>query len=152
PPGNFIWVRSATLDFYRPGQAGRIQDVRLEVLRQDPGLDDILPASAKLEKLADGFLFTEGPVCIPRPPTSPGHLLFSDPNANTIYRWAQDGQVSVFRTKSGYTGVDVGEYGQPGSNGLTLDHEGRLTINQHGNRRVVRLEKTGAVTILADRF
>jgi gluconolactonase len=46
----------------------------------------------------------------------------------------------------------VGEYGQPGSNGLTLDGEGRLTINQHGNRRVIRLEKTGAVTVLADRY
>jgi gluconolactonase len=79
-------------------------------------------------------------------------LLFSDPNANTIYRWSPDGQVSVFRTKSGYSGFDVGEYGQPGSNGLTLDKEGRLTINQHGNRRVVRLEKNGQLTVLADKF
>ncbi len=60
--------------------------------------------------------------------------------------------MSIFRTKSGYAGIDVGEYGQPGSNGLTLDREGRLTINEHGNRRVVRLEKTGAVTVLADRY
>jgi gluconolactonase len=48
--------------------------------------------------------------------------------------------------------VDVAEYGQPGSNGITLDAEGRVTINEHGNRRVVRIEKTGAVTVLADRF
>jgi sugar lactone lactonase YvrE len=102
--------------------------------------------------LADGFLFTEGPVWVPRNGTTEGYLLFSDPNANTIYRWASDGQVSVFRTKSGYAGVDVAEYAQPGSNGLTLDREGRLTINEHGNRRVVRLERTGAVTVLADRF
>ena len=152
PPGNFIWVRSATLDFYKPGQAGRVQEVRTEVVRQDAALDAIVPPSAKIEKLADGFLFTEGPVWIPRTPTTEGYLLFSDPNANTIYRWSPDGQVSVFRTKSGYAGVDVGEYGQPGSNGLTLDREGRLTINEHGNRRVVRLEKTGALTILADRY
>jgi gluconolactonase len=152
PPGNFIWVRSATLDFYQPGQAGRIREVRTEIQREDRALDDILPASATLEKLADGFLFTEGPVWIPGTPSTPGHLLFSDPNANTIYRWSPEGQVSVFRTKSGYAGVDVGEYGQPGSNGLTLDREGRLTINQHGNRRVVRLEKTGAITVLADRY
>jgi gluconolactonase len=58
----------------------------------------------------------------------------------------------VFRTKSGYTGWDIGEYGQPGSNGLALDREGRLTINEHGNHRVSRLEKTGALTVLADRF
>jgi gluconolactonase len=152
PPANFIWVRSATLDFYKPDQAGRIHGVPTEVIRRDAALDAILPPSATIEKLADGFLFTEGPVWIPRTATTEGHLLFSDPNANTIYRWAPDGQVSVFRTKSGYAGVDVGEYGQPGSNGLTLDREGRLTINQHGNRRVVRLEKTGALTVLADRY
>ncbi len=152
PPGNFIWVRSATLDFYRPDQAGRGQPVPTAVIRRDPALDDIIPASARIEKLADGFLFTEGPVWVPRTATTDGYLLFSDPNANTIYRWTPDGQVSVFRTKSGYTGVDVGEYGQPGSNGLTLDREGRLTINEHGNRRVTRLEKTGALTVLADRY
>jgi gluconolactonase len=152
PPGNYIWIRSATLDFYRPGQAGRAREVPAEVLRLDPALDRVLPPPAKLEKLADGFLFTEGPVWIPRTPTTEGHLLFSDPDANTIYRWAPDGQVSVFRTKSGYAGVDVGEYRQPGSNGLALDREGRLTVNEHGNRRVVRLEKTGAVTVLADRY
>jgi gluconolactonase len=152
PPGNFIWVRSATLDFYEPGRAGRIREVRADVVRHDPALDAIVPASPRLEKLADGFLFTEGPVWIPRTGTAEGHLLFSDPNANTIYRWAADGQVSVFRTKSGYAGTDVAEYRQPGSNGLTLDREGRLTINEHGNRRVVRLERTGAVTVLADRY
>jgi gluconolactonase len=152
PPGNFIWVRSATLDFYAPGQAGRIQEVHADVVRYDPALDAIVPASPRLEKLAEGFLFTEGPVWVPRNGTVEGYLLFSDPNANTIYRWAPDGQVSVFRTKSGYAGLDVAEYPQPGSNGLTLDREGRLTINEHGNRRVVRLERTGAVTILADRY
>ena len=48
--------------------------------------------------------------------------------------------------------MDIGEYGQPGSNGLTLDKQGRLTINQHGNRRVVRMEKNGQLTVLADRY
>jgi gluconolactonase len=152
PPGNFIWVRSASLDFYKPGESGRVQPVATEILRRDPGLDDIVPPSARLEKLADGFLFTEGPAWVPRSATTGGYLLFSDPNANTIYRWSLDGQVSVFRTKSGYAGIDVGEYGQPGSNGLALDREGRLTINEHGNRRVSRLERTGALTVLADRY
>jgi gluconolactonase len=58
----------------------------------------------------------------------------------------------VFRAKSGYRGVDIGEYRQPGSNGLTLDREGRVTINEHGNRRVTRLEKNGTLTVLADRY
>jgi gluconolactonase len=48
--------------------------------------------------------------------------------------------------------MDIGEYGQPGSNGLTLDDQGRVTINEHGNRRVTRLEKNGQLTILTDRY
>jgi gluconolactonase len=147
PPANYVWVRSATLDFYKPGRIGRQAEVKADVRRVDPALDAIVPANASIEKLAGGFIFTEGPVWVPD-----GYLLFSDPNANTIYRWTPDGQVSVFRTKSGYTGVDVAEYGQPGSNGITLDPEGRVTINEHGNRRVVRIEKNGVVTVLADRY
>jgi gluconolactonase len=152
PPGNFIWVRSATLDFYPPHRTGRIREVRTEIVRRDPSLDTLVAPDARLEKLADGFLFTEGPVWVPRTSNAPGYLLFSDPNANTIYRWSPVSQVLEYRTKSGYTGIDVGEYGQPGSNGLALDREGRLTINEHGNRRVTRLEKTGALTVLADRY
>jgi gluconolactonase len=147
PPGNFVWVRSATLDFYAKGRIGRKGQTKADVRRADPALDAIVPQGLMIEKLADGFIFTEGPVWVPD-----GYLLFSDPNANTIYRWTPDGQVSVFRTKSGYAGVDVAEYGQPGSNGITLDPEGRVTIDEHGNRRVVRIEKTGAVTVLADRY
>ena len=115
--------------------------------RLDPALDRIVPASARIEKLADGFLFTEGPIWHPD-----GYLLFSDPNANTIYRWSETDGLSVYRAKSGYAGVDVGEYGQPGSNGLTLDAEGRLTIAEHGRRRIARLERNGVVTLLADRY
>jgi gluconolactonase len=152
PPGNFVWVRSATLDFYRPGETGRARPAPLQIIRRDPALDAIVPPAARLEKLADGFLFTEGPVWVPRTATTEGYLLFSDPDANTIYRWSPDGQVSVFRTKSGYAGIDVGQYAQPGSNGLALDREGRLTIAEHGNRRVSRLERTGALTVLADRY
>jgi gluconolactonase len=147
PPANFVWIRSATLEFYAKGRIGRKSTTKAEVRRLDPALDAIVPEGVMIDKLADGFLFTEGPVWVPD-----GSLLFSDPNANTIYRWTPDGQVSVFRTKSGYAGADVAEYGQPGSNGITLDSDGRVTIDEHGNRRVVRIEKNGAVTVLADRF
>ena len=58
----------------------------------------------------------------------------------------------MFRSKSGYSGVDIGRFTQPGSNGLTFDPHGRLTICQHGNRRVLRVEPHGNVTVLADRF
>jgi gluconolactonase len=145
-PSNFIWVRSATLDFFKPGATSGSQAVA-QVRRLDPAIDAIVPKGTTIEKLAEGFLFTEGPVWVPD-----GYLLFSDPNANTIYRWSDDDGLAVFRTKSGYSGVDIAEYGQPGSNGLALDREGRLTIDEHGNRRVARLEKNGSLTVLADRY
>ena len=147
-PENFIWVKSATLEFYKAGHGNGIQPVETQIIRKDPALDEILTPGTKIEKLAGGFLFTEGPVWV----RDGSYLLFSDPNNNLIYRWTPDGQVFVYRTKSGYTGMDIGEYGQPGSNGLTLDKEGRLTINEHGNRRVTRLEKNGQLTVLADRY
>jgi gluconolactonase len=146
PPANFIWVRSATLDFHRAAPPVGVAGV--QVVRLDPALDAIVPRAPVVEKLADGFQFLEGPVWVPEG----GYLLFSDPNANTIYAYTPDGELSVFRAKSGYRGVDIGEYGQPGSNGLTLDREGRLTINEHGNRRVTRLERNGVLTVLADRY
>ena len=58
----------------------------------------------------------------------------------------------MFRQPSGYDGADIGDYKQPGSNGLTLDAAGRLVVDQHGNRRVIRLEPDGRETVLADRF
>jgi gluconolactonase len=146
PPANFIWIRSATLDIY-PGGLGAPASTPAQVVRLSPELDRIVAPGARLEKLAGGFQFIEGPVWHPD-----GYLLFSDPNANTIYRWSPGGSVSVYRTKSGYTGVDIGHYHQPGSNGLTLDRDGLLTINEHGNRRVTRLERTGRITVLADRY
>jgi len=147
-PENFIWVKSATLDFYKPGRGTGIEQVETKIQREVPALDAIIAPDAKIEKLAGGFLFTEGPVWV----RDGGYLLFSDPNNNLIYRWSEGDGVSVYRTHSGYTGMNIGEYGQPGSNGLTLDSQGRLTINEHGNRRVTRLEKNGQLTVLADRY
>jgi gluconolactonase len=147
-PMNFIWVKSATLDFYKHGSGAGIQPVETKIVRTDAGLDAIVAPGTTIEKLAGGFLFTEGPVWV----SDGGYLLFSDPNNNLIYRWSESEGVSIYRTHSGYAGMDIGEYGQPGSNGLALDSEGRLAINEHGNRRVTRLEKNGQLTVLADRY
>ena len=151
PPTNFIYLRFARLEFHK-GRKGPFasppREVNVEVVRLDPAIDAIVPPNPKIYKLAEGFMFTEGPVWV----RDGGYLLFSDPNNNTIYKYTPDGQLSVFREKSGYRGADIAEYGQPGSNGLTLDREGRLTINEHGNHRVSRLEKNGALTVLADRY
>lgn len=145
-PVNFIWVRSAKLDFYTTPRAFAPRPVEVRVVRRDAALDAIVPAELRVEKLAEGFRFIEGPLWVG------DGLLFSDPNHNTIYKWMPDASLSLFRDRSGYQGTDVAAYGQPGSNGLTLDPEGRLTICEHGNRRVSRIEKDGTETLLADRW
>src|ERR1044071_979715 len=153
PPTNYIWVREAKLEFYKGGVVPVTitpSEVNLEVVRKDPAIDTIIPPNPKIFKLAEGFKFTEGPVW----DRKGGFLLFSDPNNNTIYKYSPEGngQLAVFREKSGYEGADIAEYGQPGSNGLTFDPQGRLTIDQHGNHRVVRVEPDGQLTVLADKF
>lgn len=146
-PENYIWVRNAVIDFYKDGlpvnaswkDVGKIYTI-------DEKLSNIITPGSKIEKIADGFSFTEGPVWHPD-----GFLLFSDPNTNTIYRYdPKSYNTSVYISHSGYTGSDIGEYRQPGSNGLTIDKEGRLIVAQHGNRRIVRHEKKGPITVLAD--
>ena len=146
-PRNYIWMRTATLDVYARARAAVGEEAALEVDRVDPRLDEVVPPGTRLERVATGFEFTEGPVW-----TRDGALLFSSPNTNAVYRWSPEGAVTVFRSKSGHTGVDIGRYHQPGSNGLTFDPEGRLAICQHGNRRVIRVNAHGDITVLADRF
>ena len=130
-PRNYIWMRTATLDFYageRASSAERVGD--------------------RIERVAGGFEFTEGPVWSPD-----GALLFSSPNTNAIYRYdPRDERVTVFRSKSGYAGVDLARYHQPGSNGLAFSPDGLLTICQHGNRRVIRVNPHGDITVLADSY
>jgi gluconolactonase len=149
-PTNFIFLHYARLEFHRGGMGPigvKPHEVNVEVTRLDPGIDAIVPPNPKVWKLAEGFEFTEGPVWLPDRKL----LLFSDPNSNTIYSW-RDGALGIFRNPSGYAGADVAEYGQPGSNGLTLDPQGRLTVNEHGNHRVSRLERDGTLTVLADSY
>jgi gluconolactonase len=124
------------------------REVNVEIVRLEPAIDAIVGANPKIFKLAEGFKFTEGPIWV----AGSRSLLFSDPNSNIIYEYTKDGRLSVFRQPSGYSGADVAEFGQPGSNGLTLDPQGRLTINEHGNRRVTRVENDGTVTVLAERY
>ncbi|NUO79782.1 SMP-30/gluconolactonase/LRE family protein [candidate division KSB1 bacterium] len=150
-------MRYAKLDFYKSAApavplALTTAEVNVEIVRLDPAMDAIVGPNPKIFKLAEGFKFTEGPVWV----HEKNYLLFSDPNSNIIYQFSPNGNnagtLAVFRTPSGYAGADIAEYGQPGSNGLALDAQGRLTINEHGNRRVSRVEQDGSVTVLADRY
>ncbi len=113
----------------------------------DPMFFALIPAATPIEKLASGFDWSEGPVWI----KNGGYLLFSDVPSNTVYRWKAGQGVSVHLKPSGYTGATP-RAGEPGSNGLTVDSEGRLTLCEHGDRRVGRIEKDGRHITLADRY
>src|SRR5262249_30004649 len=127
----------------------------------DPKFFTLIEATASLQKLASGMAWAEGPVWIKpgQPPLATGspsllqggYVLFSDIPSNTVYRWKEGEGISVFLKPSGYTGA-VPRGGEPGSNGLTTDREGRLVLCEHGDRRVGRLEKSGRHISLVDRF
>ena len=114
------------------------------VLRVDDRLDELVPPDATIEKVAEGFVFIEGPVWL----RDESRLLFSDVRDNTIYQWTESEGASVFMQPV-YTG-DMEGRGSVSSNGLTLDAEGRLVMAEHGNRQVSRLEEDGTRTVLVD--
>ena len=123
-----------------------------DVERLDPALDALIPPSAEIEILAEGFDWAEGPLWIPEG----DFILFSDVPANRIYRWKASDGLGVWLEPSGYTG-EIPRGGEPGSNGLLLDSEGRLVLCQHGDRRVARLDAPlmapkPAFSTVADRF
>ncbi len=95
----------------------------------DPSLDQLIAPDAKMEVLANGFTWTEGPVW--RSDDSGGHLLFTDIPRNSIFKWHPKTGITLFMQPSGYTGVTY--YGlEPGANGLFLDADGNLVMCEHG--------------------
>jgi gluconolactonase len=122
----------------------------LKVDRLDAGLDAIVPANATVERVATGFTWVEGPIWIPA-----GYLLFAEITSNSIRKLAPDGTVSIFMQPSGYKGAAPYGGKEPGSNGMTLDAKGRLTVAGHAQRDVWRLESLdpkAQVTVLADSY
>jgi gluconolactonase len=115
--------------------------------RLDPALDELIAPDAKIEKLAGGFEWAEGPVW----DRKTGTLLFSDVPRNVIFQWKEGTGTRDYIYPSGYTGSRPreGNDSEQGSNGLTLDAEGRLVLCQHGDRRVARLEPDKGFTTLA---
>src|SRR5687768_1817400 len=87
--------------------------------RREPELDDLIGADGKIEKLAEGFDWSEGPVWMKQG----GYLLFSDVPSNVVYRWKEGEGITRFLQPSGYTG-STPRGGEPGSNGLTTDANG----------------------------
>ncbi len=127
-----------------------VDSMPIKVDRLDPSIDQIIPDDARLERVATGFTWLEGPVWVH------GSLFFADIPSNSIRKWTPGAGVSMFLQPSGYKGSSV-PYGGPesGSNGMTLDVRGRLTVAGHAQRDVYRFESLspkGPITILADSY
>lgn len=119
-----------------------------DVERLDPRLDALIPPGATLQRVIDGYDWTEGPLWDRRD----GSLLFSDVPRNAIFRWKEQTGVRRLLSPSGYTGSAPFPGREPGSNGLAFDGQGRLVFCQHGDRRIARLEPDGRTTTLASRY
>jgi gluconolactonase len=119
--------------------------------RVEAAFDQLVPPEAKLEKLAEGFDWTEGPVWVKKG----GYLLFSDIPPNTIYKWQEGKGLSVFMKPAGYHG-DRTDMKEPGTNGLLINKRGELVMCQHGDRRIAKLaslaKPQGKQVALAEKY
>lgn len=106
-----------------------------DLIAKSPQFKTLFPKSARLEQVATGFQFLEGPVWNAKEQA----LYFSDIPASKILK-LKNGEVSVVRHPSGK------------ANGLTYDRQGRLVMCEEGARQITRMELDGSITVLADRF
>jgi len=102
-----------------------------KILVNDISIHQIIPANADIEILAEGFEWTEGPLWLEKE----NKLIFSDIPNNSIFEWSEKGGKKLYLKPAGYTGF-IEREGEPGSNGLLLNPEGKLVLCQHGDRRV----------------
>jgi gluconolactonase len=100
----------------------------------DASASDLVDTTATIEQIAKGYNWSEGPVWV----AEKKMLLFSDVPENKIFQWKEGDTATLYLTPSGYT--DSAErHGENGSNGLTIDRNGKLLLCQSGNRQIVRL-------------
>lgn len=102
----------------------------------DPEFEVIIGAGARLERIGNGFIFTEGPVWLKEEQC----LLFSDIDGDKIYSWVEGKGVQTWREPSN------------NANGNTVDRMGRLVTCEHKSRRVTRTEKNGSITVLSKTY
>jgi gluconolactonase len=109
--------------------------VTVSVIHAESESESLIAPGEKVQKLASGMKFTEGPAWIPAKKT----LIFSDIPNSKLMQWRDGDGLSVFRESEQ-------------SNGNILDLQGRLVSCQHAGRNLVRTETDGSVVVLADKF
>jgi gluconolactonase len=117
------------------------------IVRVDPALNAIVPQDARIEKVGEGFAFTEGPLW-----RSDRSLWFSDVTGNVVRRWSPDGKVTEVLKPGGYDKNDAPPGSFIGPNGMCADKDGAVLLCQHGNRRIVRIGENRQLTTVVDRY
>ncbi|CAA9498745.1 MAG: Gluconolactonase [uncultured Sphingomonas sp.] len=146
--GIAAWIALALALALQPKPAGELRSDNGSIERSAPELDDLVPSKARIEVLATGFGWSEGPVWIGQ---GGGYLLFSDVPANRIHRWTATEGASLFLHPSGGT-VRAG-FREPGANGLKPGGSTSILVADQGNRAIARLDlRTKAKRFLARRF
>ncbi len=116
------------------------------IQRLDPRLDALVPPDAVIEKVAEGYVFTEGPAWDRTNST----LYFSDVRGNAVYQWSEaDGPGTLLEPV--FDGDREG-LALISTNGLTLDENNLLVMCEHGNRRISRLEADGSRSVVVDSY
>jgi gluconolactonase len=135
----FLWVFLIAAGCKPSTEKGNVKEelagkqFQPHIEKLDLRLDNIVDTDARVEIIAEGFDWTEGPLWV-----DGLGLLFSDIPPNRIYLWTEDAEHSLYLEPSGYTGK-IARGGEIGSNGLILDHDGNLVLCQHGDRRMARM-------------
>ena len=107
------------------------------VERLDSTINELIPVGAEIEILASGFEWSEGPLWL----ESQNALIFTDVPMNKVWKWTEQDSLSLYLEPSGYQGEEKGK-GEPGANGLALDHNSNLILCQHGNRQIGRMKSS----------
>lgn len=119
------------------------------VSRLHPDLDLLIAPGSRIEVLAEGYSWSEGPVWIPQG----RYLLFSDVPKNRIHRWSSQDGASIFMEPSGHAGPDTKGFREPGSNGLIRGQDGAVLMADHGSRAIARLDLANrSKTLLATHY
>lgn len=129
-------------------EAEGVADQKILIYAEE--MNALIAPEAKIEALASGFQWSEGPVWI----AEQNALLFNDVPGNTMYRWSESAGLTVFMKPSGLQGEDPEHiFREPGTNGMVHDAPGQILVADHGSRAVVRLDlATRHKTVLADRY
>lgn len=130
-----------------PAKVELVAEAKID--RWDPAMDAIVPKDWKIEKLADGFGWAEGPIWV----KSGGYLLFTDVPGNKMWKWSEKGGLEKFLDPSGATAPDPAVWREAGANGITMLDANTILYADTGNRVIHSLDlATKKKTVVASAF